>query len=154
MRREGVTSRLRDISSGRVGLRPRRLRFVGTDEAHPIGRRVRKVVWRCIVQGVRFESKGATDAANSTVASGKHIDVRVADHNGFGRRDGVAGLPGGFGDESFETVGIGFLGVKAVPAVVLKEEARETEVGTDVAGGVYGLVGEDCHEGVRYGGAN
>ena len=42
-------------------------------------------------------------------------------------------------------MGVGLLGVEAVAAVVLEEEAVEAEVGADVAGGVDGLVGEDGH---------
>ena len=51
-----------------------------------------------------------------------------------------------FGDEAFESVGVGLFGVEAVAAVVLEKEARETEVVADVAGGFDGLVGEDGHE--------
>ena len=40
---------------------------------------------------------------------------------------------------------VGLLGMKAVAAIVLKEEAVEAEVRADVAGGVDGLVGEDGH---------
>ena len=43
-------------------------------------------------------------------------------------------------------MGVGFLSVEAVAAVVLEEEAREAEVSADVAGGVDGLVGQDGHE--------
>ncbi len=66
----------------------------------------------------------------------------------------MAGDAAGFVDEGFEAVGIGFLGVEAVAAVVLEEEAREAEVVADVAGGFDGLVGEDGHEGFGAGGAD
>ena len=51
-------------------------------------------------------------------------------------------------------MGIGLFGVEAVASVVLKEEWREAEGGADVAGGVYGLVGEDGHGEIRHCGAD
>ena len=100
------------------------------------------------------EAEGAADGAGSGVAGGEDVDVGVADHQGFGWRDGLAGEGGGFGDEGEEAVGVGLFGVEAVAAVVLEEEAREAEVGADVARGVDGFVGEDGHEGFGPGGAD
>ena len=40
-------------------------------------------------QGVRGEAEGAADGAGSGVAGGEDVDVRVADHDGFG---GVMGM--------------------------------------------------------------
>ena len=98
-----------------------------------------------------LKAEGTADAAGSTVAGGENVDVSVADHDGFGGSDGVGGEGACFGDETFEAVGVGLLGVKAVAAVVLEEVGGEAEVGADVAGGVDGLVGQDGHEhlGVR-----
>jgi len=107
------------------------------------------VIGRGVFEGVRLEAEGAADAAGATVSCGEDIDVGIADHDGLGGSDGASCECGGFGDEGFEAVGVRFFGVETVAAVVLEEEARETEVGTDVAGGMDGFVGEDGHEDLR-----
>ena len=115
------------------------------DEGGPVFGGVGEVVGLGGGQGVRGEAEGAADGAGSAVAGGEDVDVGVADHDGFGGGDGDAGEGSGFGDESLEAVWVGLLGVEAVASVVLKEEWSEAEGGADVAGGVYGLVGEDGH---------
>jgi carbonic anhydrase len=101
-----------------------------------------------------LEAKGAADAASAAVAGGEDVDVGVADHDGFGWGDGATREDASFLDEGFESVGVGLFGVEAVPAVVLKEEARETEVIADVPGGVDGFVGQDGHESLGVCGAD
>ena len=76
-----------------------------------------------VVEGVRFQAKGASDAAGSGVACGEDVDVGVAYHDGFGREYGVACDFCGFPDESLEAVWVGLFGVEAVATVVLEEEA-------------------------------
>ena len=105
-------------------------------------------------QSVGGEAEGAADGARSTVAGGEDVDVGVADHDGFGGGDGDAGEGGGFVDEGADAVGVRLLGVEAVASVVLKEEWSEAEGGADVAGGVYGFVGEDGHGERWLGGAD
>ena len=105
-------------------------------------------------EGVGLEAEGAADAVGAAVAGGEDVDVGVADHDGFGGGDGVAGDGAGFGDKAFEAVGVGLFGVKAVAAVVLEEEAGETEVGADVAGGIDRFVGQDGHKDFGMGGAD
>src|ERR1700733_1527299 len=103
---------------------------------------------------MRIEAEGAANAARGAVAGGEDVNVGVADHDGLGRGNGVAGEDGGFGDESLQAVRVGLLGVEAVAAVVLEEEAREVEMVADVAGGTDWFVGEDGHEDFRVGGVD
>jgi hypothetical protein len=105
-------------------------------------------------EGVRLEAEGAADAACAAVAGGEDVDVGVADHDGFGGSDGTACDGAGFGDEALDAVGVGFFGMEAVAAIVLKEEGCEAEVVADVAGGFDGLVGEDSHEDVGLSGSD
>ena len=81
------------------------------------------VGWR-VEQGVRFESEGATNAADAAVARGENVDIGIADHNGFIGWDGVASQGGCFGNESLETMRVGLFGVKTVAAIVLEEKTR------------------------------
>jgi len=76
-----------------------------------------------VVEGVRFQAKGASDAAGSSVACGENVDVGVADHDGFGRKDRAPCDLAGFGDQRLEAVWVGLFGVEAVATVVLEEEA-------------------------------
>ncbi len=88
----------------------------------PIGGAVGEVVGWGVEEGVGFEAKGAADAASATAAGGEHVDVSVADHNGFAGQDRNARYSAGLGDEALEAVWVGLLGVEAVAAVVLEEE--------------------------------
>jgi len=54
-----------------------------------------------VLEGVRLQPKGAANAAGGAVAGGEDVDVGVADHDGFGGGDGLAGDGTGFGDETF-----------------------------------------------------
>jgi hypothetical protein len=96
---------------------------------------VGEVVGWGVDEGVGLEAEGAADAAGAGVAGGEDVRVGVADHDGFCGGDGVSGDCAGFGDEGLDAVRVGLLGVEAVAAVVLEEEAGEVEVGADVAGG-------------------
>jgi hypothetical protein len=93
-----------------------------------------------------IEAEGAADAARAAVASGEDVNVGVADHDGLGGDNGAVCEKARFGDESLQTVRVGLLGVEAVAAVVLEEEAREVEMVADVAGRTDGFVGEDGHK--------
>ena len=93
------------------------------EDLKPIGRGVSQMVGWCVEQGVRFEPEGATNAAGSAVARGEDVDIGIADHDGFSGRDGMAGQGRGFVNKSFEAVGCGFFGVKAVAAIVLEEKS-------------------------------
>jgi hypothetical protein len=110
-------------------------------DAKPVGGGVGEVVGRGVDERVGLEAEGAADTAGARVAGGKDVGVGVADHDGLRGGDGAPGDCSGLGDEGLEAVWVGLLGVEAVAAVVLEEEAREAEVGTDVAGWVDGFVG-------------
>ena len=97
--------------------------WVDLEDAEPVGRGVGEVVGRSVFEGVGLETEGAADAACSTTAGCKDIDVGVADHDGFGRGDGAVGQDAGFGYEFFKAMRVGLFGVEAVAAVVLEEEA-------------------------------
>ena len=96
---------------------------IDAEYLEPIGGGVGEVVGWGVDEGVGLEAEGAADAAGATVAGGEYVDVGVADHDGFGGGDGVARDGAGFGDEALEAVRVGLLGVEAVAAVVLEEEA-------------------------------
>jgi hypothetical protein len=98
---------------------------------------------------VGLEAKGASDAVSAAVAGGEHVNVSVADHDGFGWGDSATREGASFLDEGFEAVGVGLLGVEAVAPIVLKEEAGEAEVCADVPGGMDRFVGEDGHQDLR-----
>ena len=112
----------------------------------PFCRSVGEVVRRDVLERVGLKAEGAANAAGAAVASGEDIDVGVADHDGFGGGDDAPGDRAGFSDEGLKALRVGLFRVEAVTAVVLEEEARKIEMGADVAGGVDGFVGQDCHE--------
>jgi len=120
---------------------------VDVENLKPVCCGVCEVVGRGFGEGVGFKAEGAADAASTAVAGGEDVGVGVADHDGFGGSDGMAGDGCGFGDEGFEAVRIGLFGVEAVAAVVLKKEGCDAEVGADIAGRIDRLVGQDGHEG-------
>ena len=100
-------------------------------------------------EGVGGEAEGAADRQGVGGLGGGDVYGGVADHHGFGRKDGgglwirSAKEARGFGDEGVETGWVGLLEMKAVAAVDLEEERGEGEAGADLAGWVDGLVGED-----------
>ena len=114
----------------------------------PFCRSVGEVVRWDIFERVRLEAEGAAYAACAAVASGEDVDVGVANHDGLGGGDDAAGDRSGFSDEGLKAMRVGLFRVEAVAAVVLEKEAREIEVGADVAGWIDGFVGQDCHEGL------
>ena len=75
-------------------------------------------------EGVGGQAEGTADRTRAAIAGGEDVNVGVADHDGFGRRNGTTGDGAGFCNETLEAMRVGFLSVEAVAAVVLKEEAR------------------------------
>ena len=120
----------------------------------PFCRSVGEVVRRDVFERVGLEAEGAADAARAAVASSEDVDVGVADHDGLGGGDDAAGDRAGFSNEGLKAMRVGLFRVEAVAAVVLEEEAREIEVGADVAGWIDGFVGQDCHEDFRMSGSD
>lgn len=119
---------------------------MNAEDLKPVGGGVGEVVRWSVDEGVGLEAEGAANAVSAAAAGGEDVGVGVADHDGFGWRDRDTGDGAGFGDENLEAVWVGFFCVEAITTVVLKEEAREAEVGAYVAGGIDWFVGEDGHQ--------
>src|SRR5579859_763801 len=96
--------------------------------------RINQHVRRSRLQGVGSESVGYTAAPDAGIAGGEHVNIRIADDDGFFRRAAA------FTAQSVYAQRVGLLGGEAVSAVDLKEEITQSERLHDLPRRVHGLV--------------
>src|SRR5579859_5421607 len=87
-------------------------------------------------EGVRSESVGHAAAPDAGIAGGEHINIRIADDDGFFRSAAA------FAAQSIYAQRVGLFGGEAVSAVNLKEEITQAKRLHDLAGRVHRLVAE------------